>query len=123
VITPHLRGLQEWKHLSYASSLCGACTETCPVKINLHHHLLQNRRNASAAKPSFAEKLAFRAFALVVNQPALWRLAKTLGRLLQPLHPLVKGSVLDPARAWTRTRDLPPIARQTFKEYWKQRHD
>jgi len=38
VITPHLRGLQDWKHLSYSSSLCGACTETCPVKIDLHHH-------------------------------------------------------------------------------------
>src|SRR6516164_8310451 len=52
VITPHLRGLQEWKHLSYASSLCGACTEICPVKINLHHHLLHNRRNAARQKPS-----------------------------------------------------------------------
>ena len=49
VITPHLRGLMDWKHLSYASSLCGACTETCPVKIDLHHHLLHNRRNAMAS--------------------------------------------------------------------------
>ena len=55
VITPHLRGSQEWKHLSNASSLCGACTEACPVKIDLHHHLLQNRRNASASKPAFFE--------------------------------------------------------------------
>src|SRR6266446_1137004 len=60
VITPHLRGLMDWKHLSYASSLCGACTETCPVKINLHHHLLQNRRNASQEKPSLFQKLAFK---------------------------------------------------------------
>jgi L-lactate dehydrogenase complex protein LldF len=43
VITPHFRGLQDWKHLSGASSLCGACTETCPVKIDIHHHLLHNR--------------------------------------------------------------------------------
>ena len=42
VITPHLRDLQNWKHLSSASSLCGACTEACPVGIDLHHHLLQN---------------------------------------------------------------------------------
>ena len=64
VITPHLRGLQDWKHLSYASSLCGACTETCPVKIDLHHHLLQNRRNASHdSKPSWWQKLAFKIFA------------------------------------------------------------
>src|SRR5471030_121804 len=63
VITPHLRGLHNWKHLTYASSLCGACTETCPVKINLHHHLLQNRRNAIAEKPVWWEKLAFKGFA------------------------------------------------------------
>ncbi len=121
VLTPHLRGLQEWKHLSYASSLCGACTETCPVKINLHHHLLHNRRNASRQKPAFAEKLAFRGFAFLMNRPWAYALTKRAGRLLQKLHPWVKGSRLDPARAWTRTRELPPIARQTFKEYWRAR--
>jgi len=121
VLTPHLRGLQEWKHLSYASSLCGACTQICPVKIDLHHHLLQNRRNAARQKPSALEAFAFRAFAWVVNSPRLYRAAKTIGRLLQPMHRLVLGSRLDPAYAWTRTRDLPPIAAQTFKEYWRSR--
>src|ERR1044071_5746594 len=75
VITPHLRGLQDWKHLSHASSLCGACTETCPVKIDLHHHLLQNRRNAAAKKPSWSERLAFRLFAAVMNRPGLYLFA------------------------------------------------
>ncbi len=121
VITPHLRDLQEWKHLSYASSLCGACTETCPVKIDLHHHLLENRRDASNQKPSFFERLAFKFFGLVVTRPALYRFAKSAGRILQTFHPLVKGTRLDPAFAWTRTRELPPIARQTFKEYWRSR--
>ena len=121
VITPHLRGLQEWKHLSYASSLCGACTEICPVKIDLHHHLLRNRRNASRQKPSVFEKVAFTGFTFVINRPLLYRLVKTAGRVLQKLHPLVKGTRLDPAYAWTRTRELPPIATQTFKEYWKAR--
>ncbi len=119
VITPHLRGLQDWKHLSYASSLCGSCTETCPVKIDLHHHLLQNRRNASAQKASWRERLAFKLFAAVMNQPGLYLLAKRMGRRLQKLYPLVRGTRLDPAFAWTRTRDLPPIAAQTFKEYWR----
>ena len=59
VITPHLRGLQEWKHLSNASSLCGACTSACPVKIDLHHHLLHNRRNAAKEKPVWWEQWAF----------------------------------------------------------------
>jgi L-lactate dehydrogenase complex protein LldF len=121
VITPHLRGLQDWKHLSYASSLCGACTETCPVKIDLHHHLLHNRRNASKQKPSFFEKIAFKGFAFLINRPRLYALAKKAGRALQKFHPLIKGTRLDPAYAWTRTRDLPPIAPQTFKEYWRNR--
>jgi L-lactate dehydrogenase complex protein LldF len=121
VITPHLRGLLDWKHLSYASSLCGACTETCPVQIDLHHHLLQNRRNASAQKPVWWEKVAFRGFAFVVNRPWLWRWSLRLGRLGQVFHPLVKGSRLDPARVWTQSREAPKLARQSFKQWWRQR--
>src|SRR4029079_2718335 len=97
VITPHLRDLQDWKHLSYASSLCGACTETCPVKIDLAHHLLQNRRNASQQKPSLLWKMAFEVFGFVFTRPALYRLTAKLGRFGQMLHPLVKGTRLDPA--------------------------
>ena len=121
VITPNLRGLDEWSHLSYASSLCGACTETCPVKINLHHHLLQNRRNSTRQKPSWWQKLAFKAFAPIATKPGLWSLVTRLGRFGQLFHGLVKGSRLDPAYAWTKTRDLPPIARQTFREWWRTR--
>ncbi len=123
VITPHLRGLQDWKHLSSASSLCGACTETCPVKINLHHHLLHNRRNAAMQKPAFGERSAFRMFALIVNHPALYALARRVARIAGKLHPIIKGTRLDPAYAWTKTRDLPPVAKETFKEYWKKRKD
>ncbi len=121
VITPHLRGLQDWKHLSYASSLCGACTEVCPVKIDLHRHLLQNRRNSSNAKPVWWQKAAFKLFAPLANNASLWSLLSKLGRLGQKLHPLIRGTRLDPAYAWTKTRDLPPIARQTFKEWWRNR--
>jgi len=121
VITPHLRGLQDWKHLSNASSLCGACTEACPVKIDLHHHLLHNRRNASAGQPAFFERLAYRGFAVLANSPLLWSLAKKAGWLSQPLQKLVKGSALDPAKAWTKTRDLPPQPSESFKDWWKQR--
>jgi len=121
VITPHLRGLQSWKHLSYASSLCGACTEACPVKIDLHHHLLQSRRNATAQRPIWWEKFAFKGFAFVMNRPGLVALAARLTRVVQKLHPLVKGTLLDPARAWTRSRELPPVSKQTFNEFWRSR--
>lgn len=121
VITPHLRGLQDWKHLSFASSLCGACTEACPVGIDLHHHLLQNRRNSAAEQPRWWERLAFRVFARVANQAVLWSLVTRLGRLGGGLHRWVKGSRIDPAYAWTKTRDLPPVARESFKEWWRKR--
>ncbi|MBI1840079.1 MAG: iron-sulfur cluster-binding protein [Verrucomicrobia bacterium] len=121
VITPHLRGLQDWKHLSAASSLCGACTETCPVKINLHHHLLHNRRNAAAQNPNWIEKTAFRVFGTVMNSLALYRVVRAAARCLQPLHGLVKGGPFDPARAWTKTRELAPVAPKTFREQWKER--
>jgi L-lactate dehydrogenase complex protein LldF len=122
VITPHLRGLQEWKHLSQASSLCGACTEACPVKIDLHHHLLQNRRNAMAEKPVWWEKSAFHAFGFLARRPELLRKLIPFGRFAQKwFHWIVLGSALDPAKAWTETRDLPPIAPRTFTDEWRAR--
>jgi L-lactate dehydrogenase complex protein LldF len=121
VITPHLRGLQDWKHLSSASSLCGACTEACPVKIDLHHHLLQNRRNAARQKPRRLERLGWKIFGVIVNHPWLYALARLFALLTQPLHALFAGSRVDPVRAWTRSRDLPPVARQSFKNWWRHR--
>jgi L-lactate dehydrogenase complex protein LldF len=121
VITPHLRGLQDWKHLSNASSLCGACTETCPVKIDLHQHLLHNRRNAAKGKPAFFERFAYKIFGLVAGKPALWSLVKKTGRVAQPLQNAVKGSPLDPVKSWTQTRDLPPLAKESFKDWWRNR--
>lgn len=60
VITPHLRGMEQYRHLSQASSLCGNCTEVCPMKINLHHMLLINRQQAvQEGHRSFGESLSW----------------------------------------------------------------
>ena len=122
VITPHLRGLQSWKHLSFSSSLCGACAETCPVKIDLHHHLLQNRRNAIAQQPVWWEKPIFAGFAWFMRHPGLYRFAAPLLRLAAPVLHAIRGNDIDPAIMWTRTRDLPPAPRQSFKEFWRDRN-
>ena len=121
VITPHLRGLQDWKHLSNASSLCGACTEACPVKIDLHHHLLRNRRNASMQKPVWWEKIGFKLFAVLMNNAGLYALSKPFARLGQVFHPLIKGTRIDPAYSWSQSREMPKVASQSFKEYWRSR--
>jgi L-lactate utilization protein LutB len=93
------------------------------VKIELHQHLLQNRRNASqpkTGKQSFFQKLAFKLFALIAVHPGLWSLATKLGRFGQIFYGLVRGGFLDPAQAWIKTRELPPIAKQTFREWLKE---
>jgi len=121
VITPKLRGLQEWSHLSFASSLCGACTQACPVKIDLHHHLLQSRRDARAQKPVWWEKLAFQGAAILFTNAWMFDLGMKLGRIGQIFHPLIKGTPLDPALAWTKSRELPKVAPETFREWWNHR--
>lgn len=122
VITPHLRGLAEWKHLSYASSLCGNCAEVCPVRIDLHHHLLRNRRNAVAAGlASRGERLAFSAWCFFMKTPTRYRIAARLARLglaAYRLSGLERTPRLDPLAGWTRSRRLPEIAPQSFKEWW-----
>lgn len=122
VITPHLRGLQDWKHLSGASSLCGACTATCPVKIDLHHHLLHNRRNAARENPDVAEALLWRLFARGINSPFLYKVGTSLARVAQPLHRLVQATPLDPMRGWTKSREAPKLAPQSFKDWWRTRN-
>lgn len=121
VITPHLRGLEDFKHLSQASSLCGACTETCPVKINLHHHLLHNRRNAMRTYPARMERVFQAGFVFMMRRPAMYQLVGLIGRLMEPLQRLIQGTFFDPLRAWTKTRSFPPLAQKSFREWWRER--
>ncbi len=120
VITPHFRGLQDWKHLSGASSLCGACTETCPVGIDIHHHLLRNRRNAVTQKPTPLENLMWKAFSFLMRRPRLYSFATRMAPLAAKLHPLLQGTLADPVRAWTDTRDFPEPAAESFRTQFKR---
>jgi len=126
VITPHLRDLGDWKHLSYASSLCGACTEVCPVHIDLHHHLLRNRRNAvKAGFSSWLERSSFKIWAFVTRNETAYNLVVALARRGQKLSRALglEGSPLDPLSHWSKTRVFPPIADQTFRDWWLERNE
>lgn len=123
VLTPHLNGIEEFKHLSYASSLCGACSSVCPVKIDLHHHLLQNRRNATeAGVTKSSEKMIFRMWRAAMVRPWIyefggWSMRKAL-RMLYALG--LAGTVLDPMRVWNRYRAPVPLPSESFRARWRK---
>jgi len=115
VITPNAFGAEEWSHLPYASSLCGACTDVCPVRIDLHHHLLHNRRNAVQRRfDNRAQRLAFHAWLWAMQTPQRYAFAGKLARLAMRL-----GCAASLAKPWTRTRELPKPAAQTFRDWWR----
>jgi len=123
VLTPHLAGIQQFKHLSYASSLCGACTSVCPVKIDLHHHLLQNRRNATnAGATKRSERLVFRAWRYTMLHPRIYAFGGwAMRKALRAMYSLgLAGSIVDPMRAWNCYRAPIPLPTESFRERWRR---
>ncbi len=119
VITPHLRGLDSWAHLSQASSLCGNCTDVCPVRVDLHRHLLHNRRNFTGQHFDCPlQRMAFRVWLWIMQSPMRYRLA---GRLAALAMRLGLARVL--ARPWTGTRDLPVPPNQSFRDWWRSQSE
>lgn len=111
VITPHLKGMRDWGHLAYASSLCGACTDVCPVKIPLHHMLLTNRQEASEQAPSLFWKWALKGWAAVMGSRLLVDSGGRLGR-----YALRAGSVFLPSLK----KRFPVPATKSFSSWWRE---
>jgi L-lactate dehydrogenase complex protein LldF len=114
VITPHFKGMEEFKHLSYASSLCGSCTSVCPVKIDIHNLLLLNRKESYDLKlVSGSDKLAFQ----------LWKKGmlkrSTMNFLGAGFKNLGLNTLFKPA--WGARRAMPKVASKSFNELWKNR--
>lgn len=114
VITPHLKGMSDFKHLSYASSLCGNCTEVCPVKINIHEMLLENRHIAVEEKRNdFSENMSWK----------LWKAAMLSRTLMNSAGPGLKGKVINKVfkHSWADSRGEIEFAPKTFGQLWKER--
>ncbi|KAF0243076.1 MAG: iron-sulfur cluster binding, partial [Chitinophagaceae bacterium] len=104
VITPYLSGMEEYKHLSFASSLCGNCTEVCPVKINLHELLLDNRHESV---------IAWKA----------WKTASLNRSMMNAGTAKMKNWVINKVfKGWTLHRADLDFSKKTFNEQWKDRH-
>src|SRR5881296_3152876 len=123
LLTAMLSGPASVKELAHASSLCGACAEACPVRIDIPRMLIELRREVDEAKIApRTERAVFKAFGRLLTRPVLYRLAARIARLLQ--RPFVRDGAIRSLPLffgdWTRTRDLPAVAPRTFHERWKE---
>ncbi len=114
VITPHLKDLGEWKHLSYASSLCGNCTEVCAVKINLHELLLENRHEAvEHGHASFAEKIAWK----------MWKQGMLRRKWMNAAGSKTKNWVVNTlVKGWSAQRGKMEFPQKSFNQLWREKH-
>jgi L-lactate dehydrogenase complex protein LldF len=131
ILTPQLVGLQQADTLPYASTLCGACYDVCPVKINIPQILIylrgrvvrqkrQSRRLRDRANP---EGITMRMMARMFSSQQRYEQAQKLAQVGQ--LPLKHGDVIErlPGELgnWTIGRDLPAVPRQSFREWWRER--
>ena len=115
VISPHLKGMKEYKHLSFASSLCGSCTEVCPVKILLHEMLLDNRNEAvKLGYSKTSEKISISSMNTFLSKR----------KRMDMFNPKLKniGIQLIFKNAWGSRRDLPKFANKSFRDMWLERN-
>jgi L-lactate dehydrogenase complex protein LldF len=140
VITPQLIGLKKAAQLPYASSLCGACREVCPVKIDIPELLLHLRAEitqrsetgdqaSEPIKQKPGERLSFKLWTAVMTRPRLYEFGGKMAGLFQRFivrdHRIGKvgglvAALAPPLAAWTSSRDLRPIEAKTFRQQWRE---
>ncbi len=114
IITPHFNGMEEFKHLSYASTLCGKCTEVCPVKIDIHKLLLLNRKESvEKGMTSKAENWVW----------FFWKGAMLKRTKMDKGGAKVKNFMLKQffKKGWGDRRELPQVAPKSFNQIWRER--
>ncbi len=132
IITPQYQGVLQNPWLPFASSLCGACAEVCPVKIEIPKLLLALRSEVNKAKAkdgtNWLEHLVFRGWAWLMEHPKLFELGGMMGAAVLPA-PAEGGLIrkvppflrVGPLKAWLQERDLPPLPEKSFRQLWRAR--
>ena len=129
VLTPAMNGAGHAKDLPFASTLCGACRDACPVKINIPRMLLKLRQDLKEGdkeerKATFLERFGFGIWSRIVASEGTLSKFRAIAVLAQ--RPFVKGSrlrriPLAPFSKWTSNRDFPRLAPKSFHKVWKQK--
>jgi L-lactate dehydrogenase complex protein LldF len=115
VISPHLKPMADYKHLSYSSSLCGNCTEVCPLKINIHEMLLENRNLATKrGLNDRSESISWR----------VWKMAMLNKGLVNVASAGMKNAVVNKIfkNSWGKHRGELNFAKKSFQQLWKERN-
>ncbi|MDA1189823.1 MAG: LutB/LldF family L-lactate oxidation iron-sulfur protein [Chloroflexi bacterium] len=128
IVSPVLTGIGNAKDLPFASSLCGACKEACPVRINIPRMLLVLRRELTEGttypdqkRVSLFERIAFRMWRIGFQNPALLRIGTAVGRIAQ--IPFARNGRIKNApflSKWTRYRTLPALPKSSFRDRWRK---
>jgi L-lactate dehydrogenase complex protein LldF len=115
VITPNMKGLEEFRHLSYASSLCGNCTEVCPVRIDLHKLLLFNRRDS--VQQNLTSKMEGYGW-------YFWRQAMMKRKWFNFPSLKMKKMVVRYGftESWGSRRQMPDLPEKTFNQLWREKN-
>ena len=128
IINPQLMGIDKAPELPYASSLCGACRDVCPVKIDfpkvlleLRHRVVEEKKKDRVGR-AFLEGLAFRMWSMITANTKLYNIARTASYYLQ--YPWSAGkstlkSLPYPFSRWTAARDFPAVSKTPFRSRWK----
>ena len=125
VLTPLLDGYEDHKELPYASSLCGACTEACPVKIPLHEQLIRHRQIIADKEHNTpaSEKVLMKGFAQWASTPTAYKMSAAMARTA--LKPWSKDETIEhgpgPLKGWTDTRNFPAPSESSFRSWFKER--
>jgi len=120
VLSPQLTGVAANPSLPYASTLCGACFDACPVAIDIPTMLVHLRTRVVDSKPGSPERAAMSALAWTMRSPVRWRWALRSGRVGRLLGRGRIRRLPPPLSAWTAARDVPLPPRQTLRDWWRR---
>ncbi len=119
VLAPHVNP-KKYANLPFASSLCGSCTDVCPVKVDLHHQLLAWRADLNDKKMvSFSKRILMKILGKVLYKNSLYHFFSKVGRLLTSKLP--RFMIYHRFNAWGKKRELPLFAKKSFKEIYQER--